>query len=373
MMNTYIQAAIKAMSLVALTLLVDVGHAQAQSKPSQTQSSSAKSSLADHEARREKFKQLCANPTPSQRETLEIWAQAEGTTLGIEFCTRVEREYFGTPQRPRTADSAGFKGADEARDISPIQYFGGIRSFSVGKNVRSISSISGYTSLENFAIEGNKNTLDISVIANFKNLKTLSLRDTQVVSLEPLAALSNLETLNLMMDRNHLGLPGRTGLEPLRHLKNLTKLDITLKEPLGDQFKDLHKLESLVIYGPVKDVCSLRNLKKLTLLYLINSGVSDVACLKDLKELVVMDLGGNPIKSISELAPMPALTHLRVDNTLIEDLSAFTGKQDMFDVNAKGAPLRWCSPKTARDIKKGVSCLNPDGTEKPWWKRALRM
>lgn len=134
----------------------------------------------------------------------------------------------------------------------------------------------------------------------------------------------------------------------------------------------MHQLQSLVIYGPVKDLCSLKNLTKLTDLYLINRGITDIACLKDLKELVVINLRNNTIKSLVGLAPMPALTHLRVENTLIEELSMLTGKQDMFDVKAKGTPLRWCSPKTARDIKNGVSCLNPDGTEKSWWKRALR-
>ncbi len=364
MTTTYTQAAIRAISLMALTLFMSASHAQINR---------VQGSLAEHETRRQSFKKMCANPTPSQRDSLEILAKGEGQVLGAAFCGQVENYYFGYPGRPRDMSGLAFKSNAVIRDISVFQYFAGLYSFGVDNEAKDLSPLIHLKALERLGIGGNKNIIDIGVVSNLKNLEHLSLADTKVESLEPLAALSNLKTLNLMMDRNHLGLPGRTGLEPLRHLKNLTKLDITLEEPLGDQLKDLHQLKSLVIYGPVKDVCSLKNLTKLTLLYLINSGIKDVACLKDLKELVIMDLGDNPIKSLAELAPMPALTHLRVENTLIEDLSAFTGKQDMFDVNAKGAPLRWCSPKTARDIKNGVSCLNPDGTEKPWWKRALRL
>jgi hypothetical protein len=83
-------------------------------------------------------------------------------------------------------------------------------------------------------------------------------------------------------------------------------------------------------------------------------------------------LRGNPIKSIAELAPLPKLINLSINNTLIEDLSAFTGKRDMFIVEAEGTPLRWCSPKTAPEIQRGVSCFYPDGKEKPWWRQMLR-
>jgi internalin A len=169
------------------------------------------------------------------------------------------------------------------------------------------------------------------------------------------------------------GLPGRKGLEALRHLKSLNRLLIDVAEPLGDQLKDLQNLQSLVIYGPVNDVCSLKGLKKLTSLRLVNSGIRDISCLKDLKELVDVTLSGNPITSIAALAPLPKLMNLSIEDTLIEDLSALTGNPNAYIFKADGAPLRWCSPKTAKDIKKGVSCFNADGTEKPWWKRALRL
>ncbi len=326
--------------------------------------------LADHEARRAKFQQLCANPTPSQREMLVIWAKGGGKTYGPEFCGEVEYKYFGTKERPKTWYELAF-GDDEIRDFSPIQYFRGITRLGIPGTTADLSPFSNYTELESFGIGDSKQPIDISIITNFKNLKILGLQNTQVVSLAPLAGLSKLETLNLHMDTQD-GLPGRKGFEALRHLKSLNRLTIDVAEPLGDQLKELQNLESLVIYGPVNDVCSLKGLKKLTSLRLVKSGIRDISCLKDLKELVDVTLSGNPIKSIAELAPLPKLMNLSIDDTLIEDLSALTGNPNAYIFDTDGAPLRWCSPKTASDIKKGVSCLSADGTEKPWWKRALR-
>jgi internalin A len=327
--------------------------------------------LGDHEARRAKFKLLCANPTASQRETLEIWAKRNSEKFGTEFCSNIEYKYFGTKEKPKIGSEIAFNAEDNVRDFSPIQYFRGIERAGLGGSVTDLSPIANYTELERLSISDSKQTVDISVIANFKNLKTLSLQDTQVLSLAPIAGLSKLEILNLSIDSN-TGLPGRKDFEALRNLKNLKQLDIRVAEPLGNQLKDLNNLQSLAIYGPVRDVCSLKGLNKLTDLYLIKNGIQNISCLKDLKELVGITLDGNPIKSLAEMVPLPLLRNLNIGGTLIEDLSVLTGNPIMAIVNHEGAPLRWCSPKTPSDIKKGVSCLNADGTEKPWWKRALR-
>jgi internalin A len=283
----------------------------------------------------------------------------------------VEYQYFGSREKPKTWHTVAFSADAKIRDYSPIQYFGSVLHLGIGSAAADLSPIASYTELESFSISESKETFDIGVIANFKNLKTLTLRNAQVVSLAPLSGLGKLKTLDLRMDTQD-GLPGRNRFEALRHLKSLTRLNIDVAEPLGDQLKDLQNLQSLVIYGPVKDVCSFNGLKKLTDLYLVKSGIRDISCLKDLKELVAITLFGNPIKSIADLVPLPNLRNLDIENTLIEDLSALTGNPNMYILNTDGAPLRWCSPKSVNDIKKGVSCLSADGSEKPWWKRALR-
>lgn len=355
--------------LLALTAFTSAW--AASRKPAQAPADNASSRHADHEARRAKFQQLCVNPTLSQRETLEIWAKLERKTFGPEFCGDVEYKYFGTKEKPKTWHEVGFSADANIRDLSPIQYFGGIKNAGIGGTVADLSPIANFTELERLYISDSKQPVDITVVANFKNLKELNLRNTQAVSLAPLAGLSKLEILDLRVEPA-TGMPGRRGFESLRHLKSLNRLTMDVMEPLGDQLKDLQNLQSLVIYGPVKDVCSLAGLKKLTSLRFIKNGIRDISCLKDLKELVDVTLSGNPIKSIAELAPLPMLMNLSIQDTLIGDLSALTGNPNAYIFDIDGAPLRWCSPKTATDIKNGVSCLNADGTEKPWWKRALR-
>ena len=355
----------KCVALMALTLFMDAGLAQINS---------VQGSLTEHEARRQKFQQMCSNPMPSQRESLEILAKGEGQTLGPAFCSQVEHYYFGRPGRPRDMSGLAFKLRDESiRDISVFQYFAGLQRFGVDKEVKDLSPLIHLKALTDLGIGANKYIIDISVVSNLKNLKHLSLADTQVVSLEPLAGLSNLETLNLHMDR-HKGLPGRKGLDVLRHLNNLRQLDMDVEEPLGDQLKDLHKLQGLAVYGPVSDVCSFRDLVNLESLYLKRANIDNVFCLKKLDKLYALVIDGSPVKDISALASLPKLKILSLRNTLVTDLSAFTIQNNVTigSIDATGAPLRWCSPKTAEDVKKGISCLNPDGTEKSWWKRALR-
>jgi internalin A len=358
--------------LLAITVCVNAWAASpTPPKSVKAPTDSPGSRLADHEARRAKFQQLCANPTPSQRETLGIWAKGDGKTYGAGFCSDVEYQYFGSKEKPKTWHTVAFSAEAKIRDYSPIQYFGSVLHLGIGSAAADLSPIANYTDLETFSVSESKEIFDIGVIANFKNLKTLGLQNAQVVSLAPLASLSKLETLNLHVDA-HTGLPGRTGFEALRHLKSLKQLDVRVAEPIGDQLKSLQNLQSLAIYGPVNDVCSLNSLKKLTTLYLIKSGIRDISCLKDLKELGNISLTGNPITSIAGLSPLPMLRNLSIDDTLIEDLSALTGNLNMYLLDTDGAPLRWCSPKTVSDIQKGVSCFNANGTEKPWWKRAIR-
>jgi hypothetical protein len=341
-------------------------------KPAHAATGNANRSLADHEARRAKFQQLCAKPTPSQRETLEIWAKTDSKTYGPKFCADVEYQYFGTKDRPKTWHTVALGGVANIRDYTPFRYFGNVLHLGIGSAAADLSPFASYTELESFSIFDSKEVFDISVVANFKNLKEVSLENVQIMSLTPLEGLTKLEELNLHIDRR-AGQSGRKGLEALKSLVGLERLTIDVDEPVGSQLKDLKNLQSLVIYGPVQDVCGLGGLKKLTTLYLIGSGIRDVSCLKGLKELGNVALSDNPIKSLSALAPLPVLRNLSIKNTLIEDLSAFTGNPNMYILEADGAPLRWCSPKTAEDIKKGVSCLNADGTEKPWWKRLFRL
>jgi hypothetical protein len=341
-------------------------------KPADAASYSVNRSLADHEARRAKFQQLCAKPTPSQRETLQIWAKVDNKAYGPKFCTDVEYQYFGTKDKPNTWHTVAFGGVDNIRDYSPFQYFGNVMHLGIGSAAADLSPFVNYIELESFSISDSKEIFDISVVAKFKNLKTLSLQNVRVISLAPLAGLSKLEKLNLHVER-HTGLPGRKGFEALRGLASLRDLSIDVAEPIGDQLKKLGNLESIVIYGRITDVCSFAGLKKMTSLFLIESGIKDVSCLKDLKRLEFINLRGNPIKSLATLAPLPALRNLYVKNTQIEDLSALTGNPNMYILETDGAPLRRCSPKTAEDITKGVSCFNADGTEKSWWKRLLRL
>jgi hypothetical protein len=101
-----------------------------------------------------------------------------------------------------------------------------------------------------------------------------------------------------------------------------------IQRPLGiNEVPDRHSTcKSTCNQGARRVATSVKaRLTQLTDVYLVTSDINNVACLKDLKELVIINLCSKRIRSLFELPPVPAPTHLHTENTLIEDLSTFTG------------------------------------------------
>ena len=305
--------------------------------------------------------QMCMNPTPSQRVTLEAIAKENRIEFGEEACRRIEKYYIN--DKPDHRESLYLPRLN-LTDLSPIGYL---------------------LRVDSINIEGNR-VRDISPLAKLTNLKQLNLSYNPITDIEPLKKLVKLERLTLFND-------SVLDISPLKHLTTLKYLGLSGKKKNLEVVSHLITLEDLTIIDTdIENVCQLNSLTNLSSIFLSRNGVMDINCLDQLTQLKTVDIH-NPIRNISVFAKYPELrsidisktqvesvealiplqhiSSLIIDHTNITDLSPISGR-DMGLFSAEGAPLRWCSPKTGQEIIDGVSCYEKDGTLKSWWKRLLR-
>ncbi len=141
---------------------------------------------------------------------------------------------------------SGNPGDKKIHDLSGLSTFKNIKSLSLANNdIRDVSELADLDLLETLNLSGNPiitglskigqkkhlDTLgldsdgshrlsDISVLSNFPNLTTLTLKDQKIANVAPLSSLTKLQTLYLT--KNEI-----TDVSPLKSLTNLTKLDVS--------------------------------------------------------------------------------------------------------------------------------------------------
>jgi hypothetical protein len=364
----------------ALFLCVLASNVYAQSKgkstSSGTGSATTKAQQSDIAQRRAQFLDMCRNPTPTQRATLVKWAGRRDPYDDL-FCRNTAVEFFDRKFTAESRNTVSLPGDYEIRsakatvDLSVFQHITTITEFEAPMlGIADLRFLVQNTGMRVLLLSTNKIT-NLKDFSHFKKLETLDLSVNPLEdNLEPLAQLNELKVLHLSLEKPN----GFSNLKPLQSLSKLKEISIATTTPLGKELSNMRDMEALILRGPVSDVCFLNQMSNLTFLSLSNNSISDFSCIRGLNKITTLNVADNPIKDITPFLPMPQLRALEVSRTLVEDLSPFTGRgADFYSLDVEGAPLRWCSPKTPDDIRKGVSCLNQDGTEKPWWKRLFRL
>ncbi len=163
---------------------------------------------------------------------------------------------------------------------------------------------------------------DLEGLQHAVDLRHLDLGVNYLTRLTPLAELTQLEHLNLTLNRFI------TDITPLAQLTKLAYLDVS-----GTEVEDLSvvaglsELESLSLGGTTRlsDISQLAGLTKLTRLEVSNSAVADLGALTGLTQMQVLALPSNLIEDVSVLAELTELEILVLSSNLIEDISALTG------------------------------------------------
>lgn len=142
---------------------------------------------------------------------------------------------------------------------------------------------------------------DLSPLADLRALRQLNITNTKVTDISPLSKLKTLQVLGARSIRiNNL-----TALTSLYELTNINLRETYVKDlsPLAN----LVALQSLILTKTrVSDVSPLAELPELRSLNLRDTRVSDVACLKNLS-LEVLDISGSRVRDLSSLAGQASL------------------------------------------------------------------
>jgi len=159
-------------------------------------------------------------------------------------------------------------------------------------------------------------------LERFKNLKTLTLTNTSVSDLTPLAGLG-IETLEIWS--SDPGLPGQlTSLEPLRGITTLRNVNL--------------------MWNSVADLSPLAGSTGIAELHLSGNKVSDLSPLSGMTGLQGLTLDYCPIGDISVLANLTGLRELSLQQCSIREISALAGLSNLRELYLDGNNISDLSP-----------------------------
>ncbi len=158
--------------------------------------------------------------------------------------------------------------------------------------------------------------LDITFMAQFKNLKKLSIWSNKVKDISSIKELNKLEVLNLH----------RNGIVDISCLSKLTNLK-----------------ELAIGYNPILDITPIKNLIQIQELHLARLQVSEIEFLSEFKELEELYLHDNTIIDISPLDNLKKLRYINISSNRISNISKSFFKNKIsvgFHLAFEGNPLQ---------------------------------
>ena len=223
------------------------------------------------------------------------------------------------------------------RDLSGLEALVSLKELDLGFNpVADLQPLAALPELESLNLDGAAPKLQ--TLTAVPSLKRLSLRQNGIDDLQPLAPLTGLNELDvgdnrigdlqplaglfnltvLRADRNRIA-----DLSPLASLAGLEALDLG-----ANQVRDLHPLVSMTQLRTLRlggngltNLYPLSGLEGLTELGLADNAIDDLGALPNLGGLRRLDLSGNAVSDLQPLRTMPSLVWVNVSGSPIKDLA----------------------------------------------------
>ncbi len=153
------------------------------------------------------------------------------------------------------------------------------------------------------------------------------------------------EQLHGLIERKELSiknLPREAGLEELNVFFMLRSLTIDNSQIVNiSPLADLPALQILHISnGPLSDITGIESLKNLTTLVLKNTAVDDINLLSELNRLKMLDVSGTKVKSLKPLQKLTGIEQLIINNTRVKTLKYIMGFQHLKILKCYNTPLR---------------------------------
>lgn len=281
--------------------------------------------------------------------------------------------------------SLNLRGNATINDLSPIAAFTYLKEIDCsGTGISSLEPLKNMTYLEELNCSETK-VNDISPLKGTVNLRLLNITYTKVSSLEPLAKLQFLEEL-------YASNTFVSSLKPLENRQNLKKLHIDKtkvnvteinefikKHPdcfivyrtdelnkwwtaLPKDWKDLFNQHEKVGLNPnaedlqriaainklvIKDkpdiqtLEPLTELKQLTTLTIVNSGVETLKALKDITTIEEFNCSNSPVRTLQPLSNMKNLTKMEVNNTALRNIKGIENLTNLKHLSISGCKVRF--------------------------------
>lgn len=217
-----------------------------------------------------------------------------------------------------------------------LNAIGGLNSLKslimVHTDVQNIAPLAALTNLEELEILNWSNGHDISglspvdasPLAGLTNLRRLDLEDVKLTDISPLAGLTNLTHLDL--NGNNI-----TDISPLAGLTKLDYLSLHMNEIVDispvqglTNLTDLHLSNNDII-----DISPLAGMTNLTILYLSSNNIINISPLAGLTKLENLSIGSNEWSDVSPLAGLINLRELSIDRSEITDISFLAGMTNL--------------------------------------------
>ena len=229
--------------------------------------------------------------------------------------------------------------------------------------LRDITHIQALTKIRGLGIGGIRGA-DLAPLSKLRELEDLGIGRAEGIDLAPLARLKKLETLRID------GTLSSPSLEPLRHLRNLHRLELNDPNihditPLEDlRLSQLHlqgapRLEDISALGRLSapqgilwnlsfvslsgtGVRKLDPLIRHTILDLdiSNTPVEDLTLLGEKCRLNELNISGTPVKDLSPLMACAELSKLNISRTPVSDFSPLSKLSSLVFLYAHGTSIR---------------------------------
>ena len=196
----------------------------------------------------------------------------------------------------------------------------GVQALSIAQTqLADLGPLAGLTTLTTLNAS-HTSVVELAPLTGLTALKFLDLSETPITDIWPLANLTALEFLNLAYTRV-------SDLTPLANCSAIEALCVD-----NTQIADLQPLAKLTTLNAlyagrtqVADLAPLANLSALAALVVWETGVADISPLADLTALTALDLWGTRVANLDPLAHLTGLASLDLRRTRVADLEPLAG------------------------------------------------
>ena len=240
------------------------------------------------------------------------------------------------------------------RDLSGLEALVSLKELDLGFNpVADLQPVAALPELESLNLDGA--APELRTLMAVPSLKRLSLRQNGIDDLQPLAPLTGLNELDV--GDNRIG-----DLQPLAGLFNLTVLRAD-----RNRIADLSPLASLAALealdlgaNQVRDLHPLVSMTQLRTLRLGGNGLTNLYPLSGLEGLRELGLADNAVDDLGALPNLGGLRRLDLSGNAVSDLQPLRTMPSLVWVNVSGSPIKDLAPL---DSLPGLTVAGPDDRE----------